>query len=158
MEIDVLIDEGLEEYIDLSWFESVARQVLAIENVDPKAELSLVIVDQEKISQLNSTYLGKDEPTDVLSFPMFYGQSGKENTTFVSPPDETQHLGEVIISYPQAVIQANEHQHPVKEELAILVIHGVLHLLDYEHDKPDAERDMRTRESEILSNILGRSE
>ena len=157
MEINVLIEESLENYLESSWLEDVARQVLMAENVDPKAELGLVIVGQEKIRQLNLSYLGKDAPTDVLSFPMFFGQSGQGNTSFVAPPDETKHLGEVIISYPQAVIQAEEHQHPVKEEVALLVIHGILHLLDYDHDRPDLEQKMRNRESEILSDIRGRS-
>ena len=73
--------------------------------------------------------------------------------TFVAPPDRVLHLGEVIISYPQAVIQAEECQHSLKKELAILIIHGVLHLLGYDHDKPEPERKMRAREAEILSGI-----
>jgi len=59
----------------------------------------------------------------------------------------------VIISYPQAVIQAEEHQHSINKEIAILITHGVLHLLGYEHDKPELERQMRAREEEILSCI-----
>jgi len=61
----------------------------------------------------------------------------------------------VIISYPQAVMQAEEHQHSVKREIAILIIHGVLHLLGYEHDKPGLKRLMSAREKEILSRIEG---
>ena len=155
MEIDVLIDTGYEEYVESSWLESVVRQVLIAENVDMKVELSLVIVGQERIQHLNRDYLGKDRPTDVISFPMLPGQSEKGNDDFVAPPDEKVHLGEVIVSYPQAVIQAEEHCHPAKEEVAILIIHGILHLLDYEHDRPDLEKIMRARESEIqqFSNL-----
>ena len=69
------------------------------------------------------------------------------------PPDGVLHLGEVIISYPQAVIQAEEHQHSKKREVAILVIHGILHLLGYEHDKPELESIMSSREQAILSII-----
>jgi len=72
---------------------------------------------------------------------------------FITPPDGVLHLGEVIIAYPQAVIQAEEHHHPVKREIAILIIHGVLHLLGYDHEEPEAERQMRAREAEILSGI-----
>jgi rRNA maturation RNase YbeY len=79
----------------------------------------------------------------------------RDLTPFVAPPDEIQHLGEVIISYPQAVIQAEEHQHSIKREIAILIIHGVLHLLGYEHDKPELEREMRVIEAEMLSYIEG---
>ena len=64
----------------------------------------------------------------------------------------------MIISYPQAMTQAEEHQHSVKREIAILIIHGVLHLLGYEHDKPELERQMRAREAEILSCIEGELE
>ncbi|MFC1932169.1 rRNA maturation RNase YbeY [Chloroflexota bacterium] len=158
MEINVLIDEGLEGCLEASWLESVAEKVLVAQGVDSRAELGLVIVSQEKVRQLNLSYLGKDEPTDVLAFSMLPEQSGGDLTPFVAPPDGVQHLGEVIISYPQAVIQAEEHQHSVKREVAILIIHGVLHLLGYEHDKPELEREMRAREAENLSHIEGELE
>ena len=64
-----------------------------------------------------------------------------------------RHLGEVIISYPQAVIQAREHRHSVKKELAILIIHGVLHLLEYDHEKPEMKHQMNDREKKILSQV-----
>jgi len=83
---------------------------------------------------------------------------GADFPPFVQPPDGVLHLGEVIISYPQAVAQAEEHQHSVKREIAILIIHGVLHLLGYEHDKPELKRQMMTREAEILSCIEGELE
>ncbi len=158
MEINVLVDEGLEECLEASWLESVAEKVLAAESVDSKAELGLVIVGQEKIRQLNLSYLGKDEPTDVLAFSMLPEQPRGDLAPFVAPPDGIKHLGEVIISYPQAVIQAEEHQHSVKREIAILIIHGVLHLLGYEHDKPELEHQMRDKEAEILSHIEGELE
>ncbi|MFC1985762.1 rRNA maturation RNase YbeY [Chloroflexota bacterium] len=158
MEINVLIDEGLEECLEASWLQNVAEKVLVAQTVDSKAELGLVIVGQERIRQLNLTYLGKDEPTDVLAFAMLTEQGGGDLAPFVAPPDGIQHLGEVIISYPQAVIQAEEYRHSVKREIAILIIHGVLHLLGYEHDKPELEREMRAREAEILSYIEGRLE
>ncbi len=62
-------------------------------------------------------------------------------------------IGEVIISYPQAAIQAEEHRHLVKREIAILIIHGVLHLLGYDHEEPEPERQMRAEEAEILRQI-----
>ncbi|GAI01759.1 unnamed protein product, partial [marine sediment metagenome] len=95
-----------------------------------------------------------DEPTDVLAFSA-REEIDAELPPFVQPPDGALHLGEVIISYPQAVTQAKEHRHSVKREIAILIIHGVLHLLGYEHDKPELERQMKTREQEILSCIEG---
>ncbi len=151
MEINVLVDESLEGCLKSSWLEGVTEKVLVAQGVDSRVELGLVIVGQERVRQLNLSYLGKDEPTDVLAFSMLPEQPGGDLAPFVSPPDGIKHLGEVIISYPQAVIQAEEHQHSAKREVAILIIHGVLHLLGYEHDKPELEREMRAREREILS-------
>ena len=155
MEINVLLDEGFEECLEASWLEGVAEKVLVAQGADSRAELGLAIVGQERVRQLNLSYLGKDEPTDVLAFSMLPEQPAGDLAPFVAPPDGVEHLGEVIISYPQAVIQAEEHRHSVKREIAILVIHGVLHLLGYEHDKPELEREMRAREAEILSTIEG---
>ena len=156
MEINVIIDEDLDESPEISWLQGVAGQVLTAEGVDPQSELGLVIVGQERVQQLNLTYLGRDEPTDVLAFSMLPGPSTEKETgspPFVPPPDSISHLGEVIISYPQAVIQAAECQHPVRKEIAILIIHGILHLLGYDHDLPEPEQRMKTREAEILKII-----
>ncbi len=159
MEINVLIDEGYEGYLKASWLQSVAEQVLVAQDAASKVELGLVVTNQEKVQQLNRSYLGKDEPTDVLAFSMLpeplVTAESEASSPFVQPPDGVLHLGEVIISYPQAVMQAGEHHHSVKREIAILIIHGVLHLLGYEHDKPEMERQMKTREKEILSCIEG---
>ena len=159
MEINVLIDEGFEGYLEVNWLQSVAEQALVAQDADSRVELGLVITNQERVQQLNRSYLGKDEPTDVLAFsmlpePLATGES-EASSPFVQPPDGVLHLGEVIISYPQAVIQAEEHQHSVKREIAILIIHGVLHLLGYEHDKPELERQMKSKEKEILRWVEG---
>ena len=155
MEINVLIDEGFEGCLEANWLQSVAEHVLATQGTGSGVELSLVIAGQERVQQLNRNYRGKDEPTDVLAFSMLPGEETSEAdfTSFVTPPDGVLHLGEVIISYPQALIQAEEHHHSPKREVAILIIHGVLHLLGYEHDKPELERQMRAREVEILNSI-----
>ncbi len=159
MEINVLIEQGLEEYLGVSWLQSVAEQVLIAQGADSRLELGLVITSQERVRQLNWSYLGKDAPTDVLAFSMLpeplASEESEVSAPFVPPPDGVLHLGEVIVSYPQAVIQAEEQQHSVKKEIAILIIHGVLHLLGYEHDKPERERPMKTREKEILGCIDG---
>jgi probable rRNA maturation factor len=153
MEINVLIDKDFEPHLEAGGLAEVARQVLTAEAVSPDAELSLVITGQERVRQLNREYLGRDRPTDVLAFSMLAGLPAEGEAPFVAPPDGVLHLGEVIISYPQAVIQAEEHQHPVPKEIALLIIHGILHLLGYDHEKPEAKRRMRAREKEILSTI-----
>ncbi|MCL0094431.1 rRNA maturation RNase YbeY [Dehalococcoidales bacterium] len=148
MKVNVLIDEDFEGSVEASWLESVAEQVLIAQGAD--VEMGLVITTEERVRQLNKSYRGKDEPTDVLAFSMLEQTS---DPPFVMPPDEILHLGEVIISYPQAVIQAEEHRHSIKKEITILIIHGVLHLLGYEDDKPELKRQMSAREAEILNYI-----
>lgn len=155
MEINILIEEEFGGCLEENWLESVVEKVLTAQGVSSATELSVVIVGQEEIRQLNLNYLGKDAPTDVLAFAMLPKQSGGVQVPFVAPPDGITHLGEVIISYPQAVIQAEEQKHSVKGEIAVLVIHGVLHLLGYEHDEPETEIEMRTREQAILGEIKG---
>ena len=155
MEIDVLVDEDFEGCPGTEWLWSVAEQVLVAQGAGSDAELSLVITSQEKVKRLNKDYRGKDAPTDVLSFYMMSAgrEVDAESPGFITPPDGLRHLGEVIISYPQAVLQAKEHQHSVKRELAILIIHGVLHLLGYDHEEPEPGDEMRTIEKEILGQI-----
>jgi len=153
MEINISIDEGFAGCPTPRWLEGVARQVLEAEDAGAEAEVSLLIATQERIRELNRDYLGEDAPTDVLAFSAREEAAGQ--SPFIHPPDGLLHLGEVIIAYSQAVIQAEEHRHPVKKELAILIIHGLLHLLGYEHDKPERKRRMRAREKELLSYVEG---
>jgi len=154
VEIGVLIEEGVAPCLEVSWLKGVAGQVLTARGVSPDAELGLVIASQERVQQLNRDYLGRDKPTDVIAFSMLPEQSAG-GESFVPPPDGLLHLGEVIISYPQAVAQAEEQGHSTEREIAILIIHGVLHLLGYDDEKPELKREMRAREKELLSRIEG---
>lgn len=155
MEINILVDETLEIAVEPAWLEAVARRVLAAEDVGARTEMGLVIASQERVRQLNRDYRDIDEPTDVLAFSAREEAAGLP--PFIPPPDGVLHLGEVIISYPQALIQAEEHGHPLQKELAILLIHGLLHLLGYDHEKSDAKRKMRAREKELLGLVEGGS-
>lgn len=156
MEIDILIDEEFEGRLESDWLRKRAEQVLAAEGIGAEAELGLVIAGQERVQQLNRDYLGEDRPTDVLAFAMLPEKSpdeGLEESLFVTPPDGLRHLGEVLISYPQAELQAQEHGHAIEREIVLLTIHGILHLLGYDHAEPEQERIMRAREADILSRI-----
>ena len=153
MEINVLIDGDFAECPEESWLKSVTERVLLAQDVGSDAELGLVITGQERVQELNRSYRGEDKPTDVLAFYMTPDAEGTELSDFVIPPDGVRHLGEVVISCPQAVIQAQARRHSVKKEMAILIIHGVLHLLGYDHDRPEPERQMKAREAEILGSL-----
>ena len=153
MEINVVYDDGFENTVDQDWLESAAQQALLSEGQDD-AEMGILITGQDRIRQLHKEYMGEDTPTDVLSFAM--REKGPEGTPdFVFPEGEAIHLGEVIISFPQAEIQAAEHKHPVKKEVTILLIHGTLHLLGYDHDGPEQQSKMQDRESAILKLVSG---
>jgi probable rRNA maturation factor len=151
MKVNVLVDKEFKRLLTTAWLRNAAGQVLIEENAKPMVEVGLVITRQDKIQELNRRYLDEDRPTDVLSFPMF--ETKFDEDCFVSPPDGTLRIGEVIISYPQAKKQAREHGHRVKKEVAILIIHGVLHLLGYDHDTTPHKRVMRKREMDILQVI-----
>ena len=155
MEISILIEQQLEEGLDKSWFSAVIERVLTTQNIYEGVELGLLITGQQKIHQLNKAYRDVDKPTDVLAFPMASATiTGREQEEdFISPPDGVKHLGEVIISYPQAQLQAAENHQPLLKELAALVIHGVLHLLGYDHQDDKEEVEMKERESLILKDM-----
>jgi probable rRNA maturation factor len=143
-ELYVKIDEPFQGCVDEGWLRRVVEQTLTMEGVDWPVELGLVISDEETIRQLNKSYRGRDEATDVLSFAL----SEDSDPPFITPPDGVLHLGEVILCYPQAAIQAEERHHPLERELALLVIHGVLHLLGHED-----ELRMRAEEERVLKEV-----
>ncbi|MFW6381983.1 MAG: rRNA maturation RNase YbeY [Bacillota bacterium] len=98
-----------------------------------EAEVSITFVDNQKIKELNKTYRDKDEVTDVLSFPI-----------------DEELLGEIIISLPRAIEQAEDYGHSLRREVAFLMVHGLLHILGYNH-KTDADKtEMRQAEEKFL--------
>jgi len=151
-QMGIHVEKKFRGVIDEGWARRIAQTVLKAEGVAPPYEVSLVFTDSETVKQLNRDYRGVDEPTDVLAFCML---SQKEvDSSFALPPDGVTRLGEVIISYPQAVAQAREQGHSPERELALLVIHGILHLLGYDHEEPEEESKMRERERELLERCL----
>jgi probable rRNA maturation factor len=152
MEIGIQIEGKLQTDLEESWLKQVVEETLAIQDFGTEVELGLFIADDETVRELNRKYRDIDESTDVLSFALLEKQD--DSLLFVAPPDGLLHLGEVIVSYPQAVRQAEENGHPVKQELALLIIHGVLHLLGHEHDEPAREQKMRALEEKILSRLV----
>jgi probable rRNA maturation factor len=152
MEINILIEDEFKQYLNAGWLENILARALSAQGEPDSSEISLLVTGQEKIHELNQRYLDEDRPTDVLSFSMRETPEG-EGEIFIQPPDQAQHLGEIIISYPQAAIQAEEHRHDVKWEVAILIIHGVLHLLGFDHGELGREQEMHAREVAILNLI-----
>ena len=133
--------------VDEGSLHRVAAEVLRHEGMVGETELSLIVTDDEAIRELNRRFRGVDAPTDVLAF----GAGVEEH--FVSAPEGPPYLGDVVISYQRALAQAAELGHAVAEELKLLVIHGILHLLGYDHQEKAAARKMREREGAILAKV-----
>jgi len=153
-DVYVEVDTALGGEPDASWFGSVVRDILKAEDVKPPYEVSLVLTDQETVHRMNVEYRNVDSPTDVIAF---YAEPQSENEEdFVLPGDGVRRLGDVVISYPQALEQAAEAGHSVERELTLLTIHGVLHLLGYDHEKPEDVPIMRGREATLLEEYRGK--
>jgi len=152
-EIEIYVEEEFRGAVDQGLVRRIAQGVLKAEGVAPPYEMDLVFTDSEAVRQLNRDYRGIDEPTDVLAFYML-PQKEEADDSFALPPDGVTRLGEIIISYPQAIEQAREQGHSPERELALLIIHGILHLLGYDHEEPEEEDEMRKKEKELLEKCL----
>ena len=143
--IQVLIRPQIESQLQAEFVEQVVRVVLEHESVSAEADVSIVVTDDAEIQSLNAQFLKIDAPTDVLAF-------AQEETElpFIYAPDALPYLGDVIVSFPRAQTQAREHAHSVQDELRLLIIHGTLHLLGYDHTTSAEQTQMWRRQDAIL--------
>lgn len=146
---DVTVMKPFGRRVTKKWLERVAREVCAAEAVAYPAALGVVITDDEAVRELNRRWRGMDRTTDVLSFSLQEGDA-----EFPPDPEGVIQLGEVIISLPQAQRQAERRGHSLRQEITLLTVHGILHLLGYDHERPAERKKMRVREAEILSRLL----
>ena len=137
--------------IKKSLLTSAAQSALKAANVRAKVELAVSVIGDRKMRNLNREYRGIDEPTDVLAFS-YSLQTGKPHE-FVTPPSPYLNLGDVIISYPQLINRAVDEETMVEEMAQLLVVHGVFHLLGYDHDKPQEATEMEFLEDKALESI-----
>ena len=110
-------------------------------------EISLVITGNARMRKLNKFHRGKNRVTDVLSFA-----NNKEK--FIEAPDGVERLGEIVICYPRAKKQAKHSEHSLEKELTTLFIHGILHLLGYDHENDEEEKKMKKMEGSILLKLI----
>jgi len=123
--------------------------VLQTENIHGNYEVSVSFVDEEQIRKLNKEYGGNDSSTDVLSFP-----SGNDGNFEVDKDTGATLLGDIAISIPHVYRQAEQYGHDVRREFAYLVVHSMLHLLGYDHEKGGLARvRMREKEEDVLSRL-----
>ena len=112
-----------------------------------KCEVGIIFVNNNYIKRLNKRYRKVNRTTDVIAFPM------EEHREFTSSIPSSCLLGDVFISAERAKVQAKDFRHSIKKEIAILTIHGILHLLSYDHEKRKDGLVMRNKEEEILNQI-----
>lgn len=161
---------GYASLPDSDWLADVVRHGLAQALADDAAgQVSLLLSDDTTVRELNRRYRGLDATTDVLSFSAEHGghwegdviqqaQDEHMDVTFPIPDDEPPPVGDIVISVPQATRQAEEQGVELRHELALLVVHGALHLLGHDH-YDDEERDkMQRLERAALAAIFGESE
>lgn len=121
----------------------------------PQAEVSVILVSDDYIRELNLEYRGLDEPTDVLSFAM---ADEATCTAAVLPKDAPELLGDIYISIERTLEQAKEYNHKLVRELCYLAVHGLLHLLGFDHQTTEETADMLAEEEKMLAEFsLGRN-
>ena len=147
VEIEVQIAPEFATEISASHYEAVAKSTLLLEG--RAGSITLVITGDKSIQDLNRDFMGKDTPTDVLAFA-----AQEEAGPFVAAPEAQEYLGDVIVSYPRAQEQAEQFGHPLEQELDLLIVHGILHLLGYDHATPDEKALMWSRQETILKELF----
>jgi probable rRNA maturation factor len=135
------VDISEEELID------VARFVIARMDVHPAAELSMVLVDLDTMADLHMRWMDLPGPTDVMSFPMDELEPGGRPD---SPEPGPSMLGDIVLCPEFAAGQAEKAGHSTEQELALLTVHGVLHLLGYDHAEPEEEKEMFGLQNRLL--------
>lgn len=155
-------DEQDAEPVDVARWEALARSVLLAEGVRGQAELALMFVDEATIAELNGTFMGEQGPTDVLSFPIDaeddigVGRSPDGSTTGPDrdpPSDLPMLLGDVVVCPAVAKRNAPDHAGTYDDELALLIVHGILHVLGHDHAEPEETTVMQAREQDLLARF-----
>jgi probable rRNA maturation factor len=153
-------DEQSDHPVDTLRWVRLAEAVLGEEGLTGDAELSVLFVDEKSIAELNSRFLGKDGPTDVLAFPIDEepiesGRSPDSGGTGPGMPSEPEDmpllLGDIVICPAVAFRNAPEHAGNYDDEVALLVVHGLLHLMGMDHQEDEEAEEMESKERELLA-------
>ncbi|THV41158.1 rRNA maturation RNase YbeY [Glycomyces buryatensis] len=144
MGIEIINESGTE--VDENGICAVADFALNEMGVNPLAELSILIVDIEHMTELNRRWMGGTGPTDVLSFPMDDAMPARPDSSEPGTPV----LGDLVLSPDVAETQAKEAGHSTADELHMLTVHGVLHILGYDHAEPEQAKEMFGLQNRLL--------
>lgn len=143
-------DEQDDQPVDADRWVRLAGRVLEHEGVPDHAELSVAFVGEQAMCDLNRRYAGQDEATDVLAFPMAFPM-GDDSPDL--PPDVGVLVGDLVICPAVAARNARARARAYEDELALLVVHGLLHLLGMDHARAGQARDMQRRERQLLERF-----
>ncbi|ADD44269.1 rRNA maturation RNase YbeY [Stackebrandtia nassauensis] len=149
MPIEVANESGAE--VGTESICDVARHALSEMGVHPLADLSILVVDETYMSELNHRWMGAAGPTDVLAFPMDELSVGRGPSNDSEPAAETL-LGDVVLCPEVAERQAAKAGHSTADELHMLTVHGVLHILGYDHAEPDEAKQMFGLQQSLLDS------
>jgi len=139
--LEIAVD--YQSQVDAQPIHTAAQLVLKNQSPSVDSEITIVITDDESLRALNFEFREINSPTDVLSFP----------ADFTDPETEAPYLGDILISYPRAKSQADKAGNSVIDELQVLVVHGVLHLLGYDHTNPQEKEVMWEIQKEIFRQL-----
>ncbi len=148
MSIEVLNESGVDT--DVRQFARLARFALGRLRVHPGAELCIKLVDEPTMAQFNERWMDKPGPTDVLSFPMDELRPGREGE-----PEPEGLLGDLVLCPQYASAQAPSFSRTPEDEMHLLTIHGILHLLGYDHTDPAEEQEMFGLQARLLAEWQG---
>lgn len=151
-------DEQSQVDVDIARWSALAEAVLVAEGVRGAAELSVIFVDETSISELNERFMEHEGPTDVLAFPLDADAVWAVHDPLASGPDRADPdpdeipllLGDVVVCPAVAARNAPDHAGTLDDEIALLVVHGVLHVLGRDHAEPEEAAEMRARELALL--------
>lgn len=147
-ELNVEVDDEVAADVDQPSLVTMIERVLAEDGIEDGASLALVLTDDTLLRELNLRHREVDAPTDVLSFPASEGED------FPTREGAPAHLGDIVVSVESVGRQAEEVGLALGEELAHVVLHGLLHILGYDHEESDEEAVMKAREEAVLGPAI----
>jgi probable rRNA maturation factor len=148
MSVEILNESGVD--LDVEEFARLARFTMRRMRVHPEAELCLKLVDEGTMTEMNTRWMGKQGPTDVLSFPMDELRPGRDGE-----PEVEGILGDMLLCPQYAAAQAPQFSRTPVDEMHLLTIHGILHLLGYDHAEPEEEQEMFGLQARLLAEWQG---
>lgn len=141
--ITIQINKKFREQISVVFLEDISQKILNFLEIEPDTDISLIIDTDAVLKKLNNLYRGINQPTDVLSF----------ESDEINPETGNRSLGDIAISFPTAEKQALEAQHPVENEIVLLLVHAVLHLTGYDHTTKEEKQEMWAEQLAVLNHL-----